>query len=74
MQRLNLHEVATKVCNRIDLHNACIRNGYRVPSLNARICTLEFLNEVRTKVLYVPKLSDVRLYPCPDLPCELEIR
>jgi hypothetical protein len=30
-----------------DLHEALIRNGYRVPELKSKICTWQFLNDAR---------------------------
>ena len=51
-----------------DYHAACLRNGYRIPSLTSKLCTFEFLQEVRNGEVYVPRYSDLKVSPCPVPP------
>ena len=62
------------VNNREDYHNACVKNGYRMPHVKSALCTLTFMKEVRAGLTWVPKLTDVKLAPCPNPPSLEEIR
>ena len=62
------------VNNREDYHNACVKNGFRMPHVKSSLCTLKFMKEVRTGETWVPKLTDVKLAPCPNPPSLEEIR
>ena len=35
------------------------KNGWRLPSVNSAICTLEFMDQVREGIIYAPKHTDV---------------
>lgn len=56
------------VKNTKDYHAALVRNGYRVPELKSPLCTKEFLMQVRSGEVYVPKIVDLKLSPCPEPP------
>ena len=56
------------VNNREDYHHACVKNGYRMPHVKSPLCTLQFMKEVRFGETWVPKLTDVKLAPCPNPP------
>ena len=56
------------VSTKKEYHAACIRNGLRMPDVNSKICTQEFMAEVRNGLVYVPKLKEVVLSPCPKPP------
>ena len=57
-----------------EYHEACIRNGLRVPDIKSRICTLGFLQRVRQGIVWVPKYSEIKLSPCPRPPTIKEIQ
>ena len=56
------------VCSKEDYHAACMKNGFRVPNINSKLSTLEFLQEVRLGKTYVPKFVDLKVSPCPYPP------
>ena len=62
------------VNNREDYHHACVKNGYRMPHVKSSLCTLQFMKEVRFGETWVPKLTDVKLAPCPNPPSVEDIR
>jgi predicted transcriptional regulator of viral defense system len=49
-----------KILTLSDFHEACTVNGFRVPKLSSRLCTREFLQEVRAGLVYVPKYGEMR--------------
>jgi hypothetical protein len=65
---LSLAQTLQVVKNTKDYHAALVRNGYRVPDLKSALCTKEFLMQVRSGELYVPKVVDLKLSPCPEPP------
>ena len=42
--------------------------------MKSSLCSLEFMKEVRAGLTWVPKLTDVKLAPCPNPPSLEEIR
>ena len=74
MNQLSMQQAALLVNNRFDYHNACVKNGYHKPNVKTALCTLEFMKEVRTGVNWVPKLTDIKLAPCPNPPSTDDIR
>ena len=69
-----MQQAALLVNNRGDYHNACVKNGFRMPHVKSSLCSLEFMKEIRAGVTWVPKLTDVKLAPCPNPPSLEEIR
>ncbi len=65
---LSLSQTLQVVKNRKDYHAALVRNGYRVPDLKSPICTKEFLMQVRSGEVAVPKIGDIKLSACPEQP------
>jgi hypothetical protein len=74
MNQLSMQQAALLVNNRFDYHNACVKNGYRMPHVKSALCTLEFMKEIRAGVTWVPKLTDIKLAPCPNPPSTDDIR
>ncbi len=71
---LSMNQTLQVIKNTKDYHAALFRNGYRVPDLKSPLCTKEFLIQVRSKEVYVPKLTDVKLSPCPEPPTVIVIQ
>ena len=67
-------QVDTKVHNVQDFRNACLRNGFLVPEHYSRLCTRQFLQEVRSGECFVPKISELKCAPCPEPPKNEEVR
>lgn len=65
---LSLSQTLQVVKNTKDYHAALVRNGYRVPDLKSPLCTKEFLMQVRSGEVYVPKIGDLKLSACPEPP------
>ena len=65
---LTLAQTLQVVKNKKDYHSALVRNGYRVPDLKTSLCTKEFLLQVRTGEVFVPKLVDLKVSACPEPP------
>ena len=65
---LTLGQSLQVVKNTKDYHAAMVRNGYRVPDLKSALCNKEFLMQVRSGEVYVPKIVDLKLSPCPEPP------
>lgn len=65
---LSLQQTLTVVKNVKDYHAACIKNGWFVPELKSALCTREFLLQVRAQEVWVPKLEQIKLAPCPYPP------
>ena len=59
---------AYSVKDKADLHKACVRNRFYVPSLRARITTVPFLNEIKNETVYAVRINDIRPHCCPDPP------
>ena len=68
MNTMSLQATMQVVCSKEDYHAACLKNGFRVPRLNSKLSTLEFLQEVRLGKVYVPRYFDLKLSPCPYPP------
>ena len=45
---INLQHTLSVIGNKQEYYGACIRNGYRVPDFKSRLCTIQFLKEVRS--------------------------
>lgn len=53
---------------RASLHEALVRNGYRVPTLKCRLSTYDFLRDVRHGVVYVPRIKEMTRGQCASKP------
>lgn len=71
---VTMNDAAAKVGAKKDMHNACVRNGFIMPTLKSKICTWRFMNEVRLGLVYVPKHDNVKRGLCPERPSEQVIR
>ena len=58
-QNVSYGEISRFVRNHKQMHQAMSKNGWRLPSFNSAICTLEFMDQVREGIIYAPKHSDV---------------
>ena len=67
-------QVNQKMLDVQDFRNACIRNNFLVPKHNSRLCTREFLQEVRAGQVFVPKVTELKCAPCPEPPCNDIVR
>ena len=65
---LSLSQTIQVVKNSKDYHAALVRNGYRVPDLKSPLCTKQFLLQVRSGEVFVPKLVDLKISACPEPP------
>jgi hypothetical protein len=74
MNTMSLEATMKVVCSKEDYHAACLKNGYRVPHINSKLSTLEFLQEVRLGKVYVPKYCDLKVSPCPYTPSTLDVQ
>ena len=57
-----------------EFRDACERNGYLVPEAKSRLCSREFLQDVRTGKVFVPKIKELKCAPCPNPPILETIR
>ena len=53
-------------------HEAVQRNGFVMPNIRARICTIEYFEGVRKGLIYAPRFTDLILRPCPRPPSKLQ--
>jgi hypothetical protein len=74
MNQLSAKQAALLVSNREDYHYACVKNGFRMPSVKSPLCSIDFMKQVRAGTTWVPKLTEVKLAPCPNPPTVEEIR
>jgi len=51
-----------------DYYEACVRNKFRVPKRKSKLCTLLFLQEVRSRVCWVPMVGDIYPNSCATPP------
>jgi len=66
--RITAVDVKALIGSKEDYHESMLRNGYYVPGLRSPLVTIEYLSKVRSKEIYVPMYTDVRLRPCPRPP------
>jgi hypothetical protein len=71
---MKLSEVSNFVRGVRDYHDACLRNGLRVPDLKSRICTIDFLKKCRTGEIWVPKFEILVVRPCVNSPTAKQIQ
>lgn len=64
MEKLTVQEFSSKIADKRDLYEACLRNGWYLPSLKSSIVTESYLMGVIDGRLWCPKFSDIRLLPC----------
>ena len=57
-----------------DFQKACLRNNFFVPKYKSRLCTREFLQEVRSGRCYVPKISELKPGICAEPPSNEVVR
>ena len=57
-------EVFKFIKNTKHLYNACIQNGFYLPSLKNAFVTQKLLMEVFRGECFCPKLQDMRFLPC----------
>ena len=57
-----------------EFRDACECNGYLVPEAKSRLCSREFLQDVRTGKVFVPKIKELKCAPCPNPPILETIR
>jgi hypothetical protein len=43
---INSQQTRSVICSKEEYYDVCIRNGYRVPDIESRLCTIQFLKEV----------------------------
>ena len=67
-------EVDNKLRGLADFRKACLRNGFLVPDLKSRICTREFLQEVRAGQCFVPKIEGLKSGVCVEPPSNEVVR
>ena len=68
---VNSDRVQNVVNNKKTYYNAGVRNGYTLPPLNDPMVTKDFLDEVRTKKVWLPKADECRGYTCVQKPTKL---
>ena len=56
---ISREQLAQLVRDKRGYYEACVRNGFIMPSFNQRIVTLDFLNGVRAGTIYCPKVGQV---------------
>jgi hypothetical protein len=71
---ITIKEAAKVVADKSDYYDACVRNSYRMPAKKQPIVTTEFLNDVQSKRVWVPKLHEMKLCACPKPPPAKVIR
>ena len=56
---MNISSAAAKavVNDRKSYHSALQRNGFVVPHLRSRICTIEYFDKVRKGLIYAPRFD-----------------
>jgi len=67
-QALSLQDV-TNACKTVaDMHQFALRAGYRVPALNSKMCTPQYLHAVRARQVFCHMSADIRVKNCPMPP------
>ena len=68
---INSDRVQNVVNNKKTYYNAAVRNGIMLPPLNDPMITKPFLDEVRTKKVWLPKADECMGYTCVQKPTKL---
>ena len=68
MEKSTSTDFTTVIEGMAELHEACQRNGYFIPSLSSSMVTEYYLLSIIQKEIYCPLFKDVRLAPCPKSP------
>ena len=55
-------QAALLVRNKPTYHEAMMRSGYEMPSVNCALCSLEWMQAVRAGECYCPKSTDVKAW------------
>jgi hypothetical protein len=63
-----LKEASSIVNSKKSYYEACIRNGFFLPSFKSSLITMEYLIAVREKRILCPMHAEIRLRPCPVPP------
>ena len=56
------------VANVPEMYDALERNGLFLPKLTSKICTRDFLRQIKAGTTYCPRYADLKLLPCPKKP------
>ena len=65
---LSSREAAMAVNSKREMHLACTRNGYYMPSLSSSIVTMHYMAMLRCGQYWTPKYIHIKLRPCPFPP------
>ena len=65
---LSKAELEKKIRNREHRYESLLRNDYFPPSIKSSICTKAWMEKVRFKEIFCPKVSSIRLRNCPQAP------
>ena len=66
--QISVAEARMKAPSRLHYWKALERTGYRMPSIKSRICTNDFMTDVRFGHVYCLQYSTLRLKSCVSLP------
>ena len=66
--QISVAEARMKAPSRQHYWKALERTGYRMPSIKSRICTNDFMTDVRFGHVYCLQYSTLRLKSCVSLP------
>ena len=65
--------VALLINNKSSMYDACLRNGFLLPPKKDAMVTFEFLDQVRSQDIWLPKADDCRCYTCVTPPTKLQL-
>ena len=65
-------QAKTMINDKKSYHSGMQRNGWVVPNIKSRICTIEFFEAVRKGLVYCPRYDQLIMKPCPDPPSKTQ--
>ena len=60
---LTREQVANVVRDRESFYSAMLRNGWVLPAYGNSICTLDFMERVRSREVYCPRVDHIKQLP-----------
>ena len=70
MEFISKAEAKRKATSRRAIHSIMLRNQYHIPRYNDRICTRDWMYDVRHGKYWVPKTYEVLMRNCASIPCK----
>ena len=67
-EKLPVEIVALSVAMKKNYYDACLRNGFFMPHINCSLCTMDYMQKIKDKVYWTPKVEVLKFRNCPRPP------